>query len=65
MLEQWCTDDIIDTFSNRENEPEQEDLQKSILSSLEDEILPTKNNELLGGFIINQDALNEENDDEA
>ena len=65
LLEQWCTDDIIDTFSNRENEPEQEDLQKSILSSLEDEILPTKNNELLGGFIINQDALNEENDDEA
>lgn len=65
LLEQWCTDDIIDTFSNRENEPEQEESQKSILSSLEDEILPTKNNELLGGFIINQDALNEENDDEA
>ena len=60
LLEQWKADDIIAAVSAYSSER-----SESILDGLDDEYLPVQNNELSGGFKINKDALNLEDDDEA
>lgn len=60
LLEQWKADDIFAAVSAYSSER-----SESILDGLDDEYLPVQNNELSGGFKINKDALDGEDDDEA
>ncbi len=61
LLDAWHADDIAESALMYK---EDEIPIKSILDRLEDEVLPTQNKELDGGFKIYENALNEEKADE-
>ncbi len=61
LLDAWQTDDMIETINTEGSSIP----LKSVLDYLDEENFPAQNDELAGGFKIDQNAFEEENEDEA